>query len=123
MLTSHFEAEVTFIPKSEGGRSTLPLSGIENYSYRPHIVLGDPNRRKAVMEGNYITERYIGVAFHSFPEDLEFNKPFRTELVLVFPQPGYAETIVKGATFTLREGASIVGYGVVTRSMMMIEKR
>ena len=117
MPMSTFEADVTFISRSKGGRKSLPLSGTENYSYRPHIVLGDLEQRKAIMDGNVITEPYISVAFHSFPEDLEFNKPFRAELALVFPQPGYRETLIEGATFTLREGATIIGFGTIIRSM------
>lgn len=121
MQMSVFEAKVTFLPKSEGGRRTLPLSGAENYSYRPHIVLGDPDQREARIEGNFIKEPYIGVAFHSFPEDLEFNKPFRARLALVFPQAGYLGILSEDVTFTLREGASIVGYGVITKSMFMTQ--
>jgi len=113
-----FEAEVTFIPKSDGGRSTLPLLDLD-YSYRPHIVMGDIGQRKAIMEGNYITEPYIGVAFRSSPEKVEFDKAFPAKLALVYSHPDYAEMIVEGATFTLREGALIIGYGVVTRSLSL----
>ena len=114
-----FEADVTFIPKSDGGRSTLPLLDLD-YSYRPHIVLGDPQQREAIMEGNYVTEHYVGVAFRSTVEQIEFNKAFPAKLVLVYPHPDYAETILEGATFTLREGAAIIGYGVITRSLSEI---
>src|ERR687893_445634 len=102
------EAEVTFIPKAEGGRETIPtLSGCV---YRPHIVVGDPNQRQAIVVGNEIQETYLGIAFQSSSKDVEFNKPFRAELVLMYyPHPIY-ESLAPNTTFTIREGARIVGF-------------
>jgi len=114
-----FRAEITFIPKSEGGRSTPPILD-SDCEYRPHIVLGDPNQRKPILQGNEIIETYIGIAFRSHQHDVEFNKPFDAELVLIYPQPIYEKTIVEGATFTVREGGVIVGYGKVTRSLDLL---
>jgi len=107
------KAELTFIPKAEGGRETIPqLSGCV---YRPHLVVGDPNQRKAITIGNEIQETYIGVAFQSGEENVEFNKPFLAELVLMYyPHPIY-ESLTPSATFTIREGAQIVGFGKVKR--------
>lgn len=108
------EAEVTFIPETEGGRKTPP-SFLSDCSYRPHIVIGDPNQRQAILDGNFINEIYLGVAFKSNQENIEFNKPFLAELVLMhYPNPIY-ESLVPGITFTIREGAQIVGYGQVKR--------
>ena len=101
---STLEADVTFISRSKGGRKSLPLSGTENYSYRPHIVLGDLEQRKAIMDGNVITEPYISVAFHSFPEDLEFNKPFRAELA--FRYAGRPASHCRRAQFQYRRDGS-----------------
>jgi hypothetical protein len=105
------EAEVTFIPKAEGGRLTIPtLSGC---AYRPHLVVGDPNQRQAIVIGNEIQETYLAIAFQSSSEDVEFNKPFLAELVLMnYPHPIY-DSLVPNATFTVREGAQIVGFGQV----------
>lgn len=119
MKTHGFRAEITFIPKSEGGRSTPPILD-NDCQYRPHIVLGDPNLRKPILRGNEIIETYIGVAFRSYQSDVEFNKPFDAELVLIYPQPIYEESIVEGAAFTVREGGSIVGYGKVTRALDLV---
>lgn len=109
----YIEAKVTFIPKEEGGREMIPqLSG---YVYRPHIVVGDLNQRKAIVVGNEIQETYLGVAFQSSPDNVEFNRPFLAELVLMYyPHPVY-DSLVPNATFTIREGAHIVGYGQVKR--------
>jgi translation elongation factor EF-Tu-like GTPase len=111
-----FEAEVTFIPKSEGGRTTPPVLGLD-YSYRPHIVLGDPNQRETITDGYSITEPYIGVAFRLIRGDLGFNEPIVAELVLIYPLPEYETTLVRGTTFTIREGGRIVGYGAITKSV------
>lgn len=111
---TRIEAQVTFLPESEGGRKTLPvhLSGGE---YRPHLVVGDPNQRRAIFAGNEIQETYLGVAFLSGPEKVEPGEAFRAELALIYrPHLGYG-ALVPGATFTIREGARIVGYGEVKR--------
>jgi hypothetical protein len=50
--TPLLECEVTFISEQEGGRTTVPaLSGCV---YRPHIVVGDPGQRKAIITGRTI---------------------------------------------------------------------
>jgi hypothetical protein len=108
------EAEVTFLPESEGGRREPPglLSG---GVYRPHLVIGDPTQRRAILIGNEVQETYLGVAFMSGPESVEFDEPFTAELVLLFwPHPVY-DSLVPGATFTVREGSQIVGHGQVKR--------
>ncbi len=44
-----------------------------------------------------------------------FSKPYLVELALIYnPHPAY-ESLVPGATFTIREGAKVVGYGQVKR--------
>ncbi len=112
----YIEAEVTFIPKTDGGRETLPF--FSGCTYRPHIVVGDPNQRQAILDGNFIQETYLGVAFQASEENLEFNKSFLAELVLMhYPHPEY-ESLVPNTTFTIREGAQIVGYGQVKRLLI-----
>jgi len=107
------EAEVTFISKEQGGRETMPL--LSGGVYRPHIVIGDVNQRKAILIGNEIQETYLGVAFLSSPKDVELNKSFSAELFLMYyPHPSY-DAIIPNATFTIREGATIVGFGKVLR--------
>jgi hypothetical protein len=108
------EAEVTFLSEFERGRMTLP-SDLSTRAYRPHIVVGDPNQREAVIRGNEIQEEYLGVVFLAGPERLEFSKPTRVQLgLLYYPNVRY-DSLVPGATFTIREGARIVGFGRVNR--------
>ena len=83
--------------------------------YRPHLLVGDPNQRRAITVGNEIQEAYLGVAFVSGPESIEPGEPFLAKLLLMYwPHPMY-ESLVPGATFTIREGAQVVGYGRVKR--------
>ena len=42
------ETEITFIPKSEGGRD-IPDGIFQSLRYRPHIVIGDPTQRQAII--------------------------------------------------------------------------
>jgi len=114
---ARIEAEVTFLPESEGGRTTPPgsLTATKHGSYRPHIVIGDPNQRQAVVVGNEIQETYLGVAFLSGSDKVEFNKPYLVELGLIYyPHPAY-DSVVPGASFTIREGDRVVGFGNVKR--------
>ena len=109
------EVEVTFIPAAEGGRAEPPLLVTPDGSYRPHLVVGDPRQRRAVLAGHFIDETYLGVAFVSGPERVEFDRAFTAELALIFdPHPAY-DALVPGATFTIREGARVVGFGEVKR--------
>ena len=115
---ARIEAEVTFLPKSEGGRMGPQLLVSPNGSYRPHIVVGDPKQRRAITAGNVIQETYLGVAFLSGPEKFEAGEPFSAELALIFyPHPAY-DSLVPGATFTIREGPIVVGLGEVKRVLL-----
>ena len=109
------ELEVTFIPPTEGGREMPPSLVWSGGSYRPHIVVGDPHQRQAVMIGNVIQETYLGVVFLSGPDKVELGEPVVAEVALMYyPHPGY-DSVVPGATFTIREGPRVVGYGKVRR--------
>jgi len=109
------KAEVTFLPESEGGRTIPPNcpSAQGNSSYRPHIVIGDPNQRQAVIRGNEIQEAYLGVVLLSGPDRFEFGESYLVDFGLMYyPQVKY-ESVVPGAAFTIREGPHIVGFGKV----------
>jgi hypothetical protein len=109
------EAEITFIPESEGGRSMPPSLISANGSYRPHIVVGDPDQRRAIMVGNEVRETYLGIVFEAGPLTVEFNEPFNAEFsLLYYPHPAY-DSVKPGATFTIREGPGIVGFGWVKK--------
>ena len=110
----HVQLEITFLSTAEGGRDTAPPQvGRAPGKYRPHIVIGDPNQRKAIIVGNEIRETYLGVIFVSGPDEVRVGEPIEAEAELMYyPQPEHA-AVVPGATFTIREGARIVGNGRV----------
>ena len=111
---SRIEAEVTFLLASEDGREEPPRN-LSGGGYRPHLVVGDPNQRRAVTVAGVCQETYLGVAFLAGPEKVEAGKSFSAELALIFyPHPAY-DSLAPGATFTIREGAQVVGYGHVRR--------
>ena len=78
----------------------------------PHIVLGGPNQRGArVGTGNIISERYLGVLISNAPAELLPNQPAAVRLTLMYwPEEQY-DGVRPEATFTLREGPKIVGFG------------
>jgi hypothetical protein len=105
-------AQVTFLPAYEGGRALLP-NDLLTGCYRPHIVVGHPTQRKALLVNNVAQEKYLGVAFVGGPSNVTHGEPFLAEFALMYwPQMSYA-SLVPGATFTLREGPHIIGFGTV----------
>ncbi len=105
--------EVVLLGESEGGRRTPP--NFATGGYMPHIVLGDPAQRKPVMVGNEVGEEYLGVKFVSGPERADPGKKIIAEAVLLwYPEVQYLG-VSMGATFTIREGPRILGFGTVLR--------
>jgi len=65
------------------------------------------------MSGNTIIEDYLGVLVSDAPDEWLPGQSADVKLVLMYwPELRY-EGIVPGATFTMREGPSIVGFGSV----------
>jgi hypothetical protein len=111
------ECLITFIPASEGGRShPFPEGALSGDVYRPHLVTGDPSQRRPLLaEGDRLTEEYLGVAFHQGPVDGAAGSEMKATLTLMYyPRVSY-EKLKPGVTFTVREGAKIVGFGSVLR--------
>ena len=125
------ECEVTFLSKSEEGWGKTVKPILDGNWYRPHLVIGDPNQRKAILttrtyevenpdgskrtaiSDRWLAEEYAGVSFDTGPNDFEFDVSIRVKLSLMFwPGPQY-EKVQPRATFTVREGATIVGFGKV----------
>jgi len=51
----------------------------------PHIVLGDPSQRKAiVVPHNTILERYLGVWISDAPDELVPGNPTEVKLYLMY---------------------------------------
>lgn len=114
MASPTIEAEVTFLSEVQGGRSS-PITG--KAPYRPHIVVGSPDQREAVTRDNVIEETYLGVEFHPVELSIAPGESTTVTMFLLFQPIAVAEfaALQAGTTFTIREGAHIVGYGTVLR--------
>ncbi len=65
------------------------------------------------MQGNTITEPYLGVLVANAPDEMGPGASAAVTLYLMYwPEEKY-EGVVEGAAFTLREGPKIVGFGQV----------
>jgi hypothetical protein len=112
MKQPRITAKITFLPRSESRRESVP-NDLSGGQFRPHVVVGDPNQRKALLVNNVAQEEYLGVAFVGGPSDVVAGEPFVAELALLYwPNVSY-DSLVPGATFTLREGPHIIGFGAV----------
>lgn len=106
------------------GAAPLPLSDYayartsrDRSRFMPHIVVGDPSRREPLIDHAKvppeITEDYLGVAFWDGDSPLVPDRSLRITMALMyFPHVNYA-AVVQGATFTIRVGPRIIGFGRV----------
>lgn len=97
---------MTFLPLDEGGRQHLPGPPFTS-QYRPHLVVQSPDIRQA--DGN---EDYLGVCFLDGPSEYSAGQADLFILGLMYPEVDYS-ALCEGATFTVREGLVIVGFGKV----------
>lgn len=104
-------AAVTFLGPREGGRVR---SAVDAPTYRPHLVVGDPGQRYAVVdEAGVATENYLGVHFAGTGRELSLCVEHVVQLGLTYsPDVDYSE-LQPGMTFTIREGPRVVGFGRV----------
>lgn len=104
-------AEIVFLTPEEGGRSTPPML---DGSYMPHIVMQERRVRQAVLDSDGVSrEDYQGVRFIRCSSSVELGQSGTYCLELMyFPSHSYA-SVQPGGTFTLREGRTVVGHGVV----------
>jgi translation elongation factor EF-Tu-like GTPase len=110
------ETEVTLLSAEEGGRRwPLDLSHRDAF-YRPHLVVGDPGQRHALVDANGVaTEEYLGVQF--VPAALQLAPGDRATIrmqLIFYPACDYGR-LTPGTTFTVREGGSVIGHGRVLR--------
>jgi len=101
------QASVTLLPEANAPKF------VSSGTYRPHIVLGLITQRSAMLEDHTLVETYVGVAFVGGPEKLNPGETANVELALMYYPHLVYNGIKTGATFTVREGATIVGYGEV----------
>lgn len=103
-------AQVTLLAELSHGRRGLQTGG-----YRPHIVLGPTSLREALRAGNRIIEEYLGVMFVGGPESMDPGETSEVTLALMyFPELQY-DGVEPGASFTIREGPNVVGFGTVLK--------
>lgn len=110
------DVDATFLSQDDGGRQSLPFFNRQPW-YRPHIVLQNPDVRVATVDANGVCdEYYLGVQFISGPKDPTFNQAHNFSLRLMYhPRVDYSE-VLPDATFTIREGGRVIGFGrVLTR--------
>ncbi len=104
-------AQVTVLLPSEGGRR---LDAVDSPLYRPHIVIGDPDQRIVLVDRNGNgTEDYLGVQFVGDDRVLQSGIAHQVTLSLMyFPEVDYS-AVTADATFTIREGSQVVGFGKI----------
>ena len=78
-------------------------------------MIGPITQRVAKLEGRTLVENYQGVLFLDENLEIEPGQTVEVTLALVYYcKPNFIyEDVLPGATFTLREGASIVGFGTI----------
>ena len=105
------ELSLTVLAKSEGGRNA-PI--IDQEQYMPHIVIGDPNQRRATVDDDgCCNEDYLGVRLLGNGEVLMPGAEWRICVALMYyPDVDYS-AVTKGARFTMREGGRVVAFGEV----------
>lgn len=110
-LVPTIDAAVTFLGPDEGGRRQCAH---DDDSYRPHVVVGDREQREAIYDDRgQSAEDYLGVEFSGDGRELPPGVAHNVTMRLTYhPQVDYDRLCV-GATFTIREGRRIVGFGEV----------
>jgi translation elongation factor EF-Tu-like GTPase len=107
-------ANMTFLSRENGGRATMPV--LASGKYMPHIVVQSPDVRTArVVNGNVIVDDYLGVRFVSATNEPLPDQSVECEMELVYHPTVDYDSVREGATFTVREGGRVIGFGLVTR--------
>jgi hypothetical protein len=105
-MASTVRAQVTLLPELKRGRSWSAGA------YRPHLLVGDPSDRTPTPSGSALADAYLGVEFRGSKGEIAPGQSIEVELVLLYDGINYG-ALVPGATFTVREGPTVVGYGAV----------
>ncbi len=126
------DCELTFLPESEGGPSKgFWPKKFSGYVYRPCLVIGNIHQRQAkliskdievdlddgtkttIRSDRFIDEEYLGVAFITGPDNPKIGERFCATFIPIAQDAPENMKFQSGVTFTVREGARIVGYGKV----------
>jgi len=80
----------------------------------PHIVVQAPDVRSAIIDSDGVCrEPYQGVRFLQGPDGYQLGVAANVSLELMYYPDDRYEDVEPGATFTVREGKRVVGYGQV----------
>lgn len=82
--------------------------------HMPHIVIQSADVRAPTMNNRTLLDDYLGVRFLSGPTNVALGSPCDCELELMYNGNVDCRAVRNGATFTIREGGKIVGFGSVT---------
>jgi hypothetical protein len=102
----YVRAKVTLLPELTGGRSWA------QGHYQPHVVVEPSTRRTPAPSGSEVARRYLDVEFYGGEQYIGPGQTTEVKLVMLCRGVNYS-AIVRGATFTVREGPAVVGYGCV----------
>lgn len=112
-MNNELTVKVKFFSSINGGRSILPPDLLSSGGYRPHLVVGNLDTKESTAAlNNTIQEDYLGIVFISQEEVLIPEKEVIAKVKKVYCDVDYSK-LISGATFTIREGGSIVGNGCV----------
>jgi len=103
--------EMTFLRPDEGGRVQVPGPPFKDCA--PHLVVQDPNVRRAIKKGTMIVENYLAVRLLSGPTEYEAGQAGIFHLELMHAPHVWYDVLQAGATFTVREGSRVIGYGTL----------
>src|SRR5262249_9569480 len=96
-MDQHIEARISFLRPDEGGRHSPVSSG-----YRPQF--------------HYASDAQVWDAQHTYPDVASVAPGDSVRAILCFTSPEYHRGRIElGMPFEIREGAKLVGRGVVTR--------
>jgi len=110
MKERHITADVVFVPPEQGGRAEPPQD-LNSGAYRPHLHVEKLRQGEWNPEETNDASDYLGVSFTGGPKATECAELYRVRLAL--PYGVDYSALVKGCTFTIREGSTAVGFGVV----------
>ena len=83
------------------------------------IELETDDGKTIVRKMDVVAEDYLSVMFEEGPDEAHIGEECNVVLILLFfPYEGYNK-LIPGVTFTIREGAKIVGFGQVKRGIKL----
>ncbi|MFT3880592.1 MAG: Imm27 family immunity protein [Gemmatales bacterium] len=110
-LKPSIRATLTFLSQEQGGRVHPP--GLLTGQYMPHIVVQSSDVRSVKTVNGVCVEKYLGVRILSTSVEVVPLAPFQCSMELMYhPHVDYS-AVQETATFTVREGGKVIGYGAV----------